>query len=362
MRKNLSPLFFSFLVAVLGTACATRGDAEGLDQACPPNSNNPACRTHTPVRTATLAPTMVPTQAVTVTVVPTATTAPETPTAIPETMVPVMTPTPGGQPTPVPGAECPASVHDGYQTIGPDGQSYPTWHPQIDPIFGCFFNHEHGDDPRTSRANSSLPVFGYFDGRTEPHNGYKVHVVNETDRNDEGSPSLDNHRVVAHMGTGGPARFSRQFHSLQYDLIGRDRELHIGGMADTGGVGSICEEPRPGKVVMVTQGCVTQSPYEIWAMVIEFVGVTAHFSPSVFDPATMMDPNNPMLLIRTAEGFNGCKREFYFGPVFWPDSDFGPVTSGLGYIATYKSGDPSQPQSQFKLLRNYCATGVGPTN
>ncbi|MFV0434064.1 MAG: hypothetical protein ACK5LO_08805 [Leucobacter sp.] len=49
---------------------------------------------------------------------------------------------------------CPASLHEQYRTVGPDGKYYPTWHPAqvTDPATGqlCTFGHEHGADPSTS--------------------------------------------------------------------------------------------------------------------------------------------------------------------------------------------------------------------
>ncbi|MBU2695584.1 hypothetical protein [Pimelobacter sp. 30-1] len=49
---------------------------------------------------------------------------------------------------------CPATLHASYETVGPDGKVYPTWHPArvVDPATGqlCTFGHEHGADPTTS--------------------------------------------------------------------------------------------------------------------------------------------------------------------------------------------------------------------
>jgi len=49
---------------------------------------------------------------------------------------------------------CPASLHERFSVIGPDGLKYPTWHPPIvtDPATGapCTFGHEHGRNPRGS--------------------------------------------------------------------------------------------------------------------------------------------------------------------------------------------------------------------
>ena len=66
------------------------------------------------------------------------------------TDTPVPTPTAPAQTNEL----CPQWVHDQYVTTGPDGKTYPTWHPAVDAATGCYFDHDHGDDPRASLANS----------------------------------------------------------------------------------------------------------------------------------------------------------------------------------------------------------------
>ncbi|MES4792641.1 MAG: hypothetical protein C4321_06300, partial [Chloroflexota bacterium] len=93
-------------------------------------------------------------------------------------------------------------VHDRYVTTGPDGKTYPTWHPPVDPQYGCLFGHEHGADPRTSKADNTLPAFGYAAaqlGMTEPHAGFKVFVINAGDEF-EGRRSTADYRIVFHHG------------------------------------------------------------------------------------------------------------------------------------------------------------------
>lgn len=313
---------------------------------------------------ARFSPTPIPTRTPTATDVQRATPTPIpslTPTSLPTvTQTPI--PQPSQLPTPVPGAPCPFWVHELYTTIGPDGWPYPTWHPQIDPATGCYFTHEHGDDPRTSLANSTLPAFGFYDNRTEPHVGFKVIVANRGEVNTEGSAVLDSHRLVFHMGTGGTGRFDTRFHSAQIDVVG-SVTIHEGGMADTGSVGSLCNDPgSPGRRVMVAYGCHTDSPYEIWgARLTTQSGDTLNFLFAVRDPITVMDPANHSLLELSGLG-NGCMVDFYLGPWFTPQSDFGPSTHGLGYIATYQAGDPNRPQSQFAASRNHCSPGLGLSN
>src|SRR5262249_38291060 len=73
--------------------------------------------------------------------------------------------------------DCPASVHDKYSVIGPDGLPYRTWHPIVDPETGCNFAHEHGD---MLPPGAPLPPFGYAAAKagmfTEiaAHPGFKV--------------------------------------------------------------------------------------------------------------------------------------------------------------------------------------------
>jgi hypothetical protein len=307
---------------------------------------------------------------------------------------PTNTPVPQATNTPTPppdddlaGKECPAWVHDQFVTEGPDGNMYPTWHPQVDPQQGCFFTHEHGDDPTTSQANSSLPAFGYIGslgGFSEPHEGFKVFVTNAGFTNDEGRTALDSTRVVAHMGTGGTGRYSQQFHSLQVDLVGRGREFHIQQMSDTGTPGSICN--RAGRD-FVTLGCSVQSLYEIWGFKISVGGKLGGIvSPAAFDPILVRDPNDHNRKVYTRDQFgdeyfggeyHGCYRESYHGPFYWYNGN-GPTTfrtdafgkldpngaleqmvsahDGIDYIGS------ADGNSTFKKKTSQCAPGLGLLN
>lgn len=85
---------------------------------------------------------------------------------------------PQGLAIPIPNASCPDWVHEEFKARGPDGKLYPTWHPQIDPIYWCYFNHEHGSNPTDFDSTYRIP-FGYAGnamGMHEAHVGYKVYV------------------------------------------------------------------------------------------------------------------------------------------------------------------------------------------
>ena len=53
---------------------------------------------------------------------------------------------PSGHDLPRPNAYCPDWVAERY-TVRLGGKVYPTWKPQIDPVYWCYFGNEHGSDP-----------------------------------------------------------------------------------------------------------------------------------------------------------------------------------------------------------------------
>jgi hypothetical protein len=306
------------------------------------------------------------------------------------------------------GAACPGWVHDQYVTAGPDGKAYPTWHPAVDANSGCFFGHEHGADPATSRVNTAPPPFGYVGGLIgdyEAHEGFKIFITNAGDVTENRTVNADQ-RSVFHMGTSGVQRYTTRFHSIMYDYVARDgsgREAHIQGMADTGETnldGSVCDQPRQGGRDFATVGC--DDAYEIWSGTMFQIShpddpytdvmhtrLTMTFSPAVFDPITIRDPRDNKLLLYTQKGrgnagidvlspqaeYLGCSREAYFGPNYWQNT--GQPTEY--YTDVYGRVNPSGPTAnfplrqfvsatsstsneQFKLPREFCAPGIHAPN
>ncbi len=141
------------------------------------------------------------------------------------------------------GQKCPESVHATFTTTGPDGKTYPTWHPPEDPQSGCWFGHEHGSDPSTfpAIAQVGMPAFGYTaaqHGMEEPHVGFKVYVVNDSDRNRYWMSTF-------HMGTSGPKRAFEPMHTHDLAVIRADNKqvlanVHL--MANTGASVPKCKE------------------------------------------------------------------------------------------------------------------------
>jgi hypothetical protein len=123
--------------------------------------------------------------------------------------------TPVNLPVPVPNKTCPSWVHDVYKARGPDGKLYPSWHPQIDPVYRCYFNHEHGVDPSLFTENYRIP-FGYAGGRMgmpEAHAGFKSYVWDDN----YGHVWL----ALQHQGTSTNQGACGRHHEL--DVVARDK-------------------------------------------------------------------------------------------------------------------------------------------
>lgn len=131
-----------------------------------------------------------------------------------------------------PNAPCPSSLHDQWVTTGPDGQTYATWHPEIDETYWCYYGHEHGSNPAHFDANWH-PAFGYTatqHGMSEAHAGFKVYVFDD----DTGQYR---HAIVQHQGSSGTARACVSHHTLEYrmkDLSSGSVLVDVKFMADFG--------------------------------------------------------------------------------------------------------------------------------
>jgi hypothetical protein len=145
---------------------------------------------------------------------------------------------------------CPASVHERFSVIGPDGKRYPGWHPPsvTDPATGraCTFGHEHGRNP----ASSDLAgwVSGHFASagredyagipfglatealedwaaanpgvvkRQEDHVGYKIDYENDVALTtaDGGLGVTCDFLTRVHQGSHSPDALSNNVHELLF--------------------------------------------------------------------------------------------------------------------------------------------------
>ena len=89
---------------------------------------------------------------------------------------------PAGATLPVANDTCPAWLDSLYSSTGPDGVTYKSWHPQIDPVYWCYFRHEHGSDP----GLVGLPgwaleyVAAKNNNQMEIHEGFKGIAIRDT--------------------------------------------------------------------------------------------------------------------------------------------------------------------------------------
>ena len=139
--------------------------------------------------------------------------------------------TPDGFTPVVPNTPCPGWVHDLHTTIGPDGNEYQTWHPQIDPVYWCYFGHEHGSNPALI-PGAPLLAYDYVASNVpqdEPNVGFKEFIFKDM----TGQHWI---RFVIHAGTASDRRVCAQFHTLYvsiYDLEGNEK-FGVGFKADYG--------------------------------------------------------------------------------------------------------------------------------
>lgn len=122
-------------------------------------------------------------------------------------------PVPSGHTLPQANQTCPQWVIDQYQVTLPDGSTHETWHPQIDPVYWCYFRHEHGSDPRQFVAYTQIKndlAFNRYSaetGRNEPLFGFKLFLFQDPHSGDE-------ILLIAHMTSSDPNRACVRFHTL----------------------------------------------------------------------------------------------------------------------------------------------------
>lgn len=130
-------------------------------------------------------------------------------------------PVPPGFAIPIPSQVCPDWVHGRFTTTGPDGNTYNTWHPQIDPVYWCSFGHEHGSDPALIPGAPLVP-YGYVAAHVpqdEPDVGFKEFTFQD----DSGEYWV---RFVVHSGTASARRVCARHHTLYvqvYDSSGNEK-------------------------------------------------------------------------------------------------------------------------------------------
>lgn len=226
----------------------------------------PTSTSSSPKATATSAATATRTPTQKATATSTATTAPK-PTA---TLTP--TPSPGTgpstSPVPVAGQPCPAWVHDQYRAAGPDGKLYATWHPPTDPEYGCYFGHEHGDDPSGAPAlRGRTIIFDYVNGlagRSEAHVGFKIFRWDYVQHPNAPSHTGAQLVMMIHQGSATANAFTEPFHEIAVHYVNPNdgREIHAYMLAPFGklSVGCGANDPQAVTVQQVNAPGMRQIP------------------------------------------------------------------------------------------------------
>jgi hypothetical protein len=250
-----------------------------------------------------------------------------------------------------------------------------------------------------------MPTVDEPNGHEEPHEGFKVFVVNPGMVNDEGRRNRVYSRSVFHMGTGGPKRFITQHHSADIAVYHPEFGLkaYTRLMMDTGGTNAVCDPrvPAPNKdVVNLQNPCQLGSAYEIWAteQSVMYQGrqvYRAFATPAVFDPITAFDRNNPTRVLYIWDPamnpvfifnddrswYRGCIRESYAQPGYWYNAGSGRTTY---YTDAHGDELPASDQTAiqqtisqhnsigapatddglgaFKKRVDYCGAGLGLKN
>lgn len=144
---------------------------------------------------------------------------------------------------PIPNFDCPKWLHDLHVTTryryeidqghNADGEPEPvywrTWHPMVDPIFWCYYDHDHGSFP--GRGEAYMPAFAYTawnrpDSTTdtgreaESHKGFKVYTIPlEEEVADEGLIPDRTLVLSLHIHTSRALRFTERFHSMSLIVV-----------------------------------------------------------------------------------------------------------------------------------------------
>lgn len=179
---------------------------------------------------------------------------------------------------------CTQAQHDSYTATGPDGAQYPTWHPQVDAYYGCYFDHEHGSNPALYSPGAH-PLFGYsasLMGMQEGHAGFKVYVFEAGGRR---------WLIVQHQGTArADLAACTRMHTL--DVLSDGIQLYT--MADFGGAVEnttgtpICGEVQSTGVRLLPVGADSVG-YEPWRADVAGQGLEARLTFNTLNPQTACD-------------------------------------------------------------------------
>lgn len=83
---------------------------------------------------------------------------------------------------PVPNTTCPSWLDNLWVAKGPDNRNYPSWHPQIDPVYWCYYRHDHNSDPGLVGYQAPfLYTAQYTNNQPERAEGFKGFAIRDGD-------------------------------------------------------------------------------------------------------------------------------------------------------------------------------------
>ena len=214
---------------------------------------------------------------------------------------------PSGKETPRSNEDCPAWVHDSYIATGPDNKAYATWHPQIDPVYWCYFGHTHYSDPAllTEGGDAEFtPVFNYFadkGGPFESHEGFHAEVMEYTNTSNNKVYRLYKH---AHADTTMQRRACAEIHAHQlvlYDVAADEivanihHKISFGPSRDAGTFDRYKPSKCPENANIPTSKGARNIPpignngYETWQAVYDYypqLGISGRHTVAYVNPRT----------------------------------------------------------------------------
>lgn len=159
---------------------------------------------------------------------------------------------PEGLPNITANAKCPEELHDLWVVENPDNNAdedvadkkWRSWHPSVDPMYHCYYGHEHGTDPALSGYTARFHYLAWKNDRQdESHTGFKGYGIEKDGIN---------YYINLHAQTSLPARIDQQFHSMVVSATDKESGelmMEIQCKADYGftmaEVKEECREPFP---------------------------------------------------------------------------------------------------------------------
>jgi hypothetical protein len=276
---------------------------------------------------------------------------------------------PAGRDAPRPNETCPTWVHDQYVTTGPDGKTYPTWHRQIDPIYWCYFRHEHGSDPELF-APGYKPAYGYVSaaaGANEGHAGFKSYAFD---------PGTGYRWLISHhFGTASIDRACARFHALDVAVADARTgelvaDLHLMGDYGMSVVNATGQELTPTACPMQAAQALADGSSGLRKLPVESAG-TIFYEPwrvasrdniLGFRPEDLtINSRNPVTICNTPS----CDRAVVTGETgsfrFVSRENSGPsVVAGAqtGTFYTEPRGRALRPAGQVGAVRQYVKPGL----